>query len=253
MVEGKIQSECDQEMMALQLHTVEEQLKLHIKHSGTDQDMILKMMNEIENLKEEKYDLSEQLQEEFENNERRLELLSDQRNDDFDEDDKHRFTKSIERYHCKLLALESVIEGLRRRGIEIPEFPKIERKERMIGVNKGMKSVVYQGTDDEKQKQRIDEFMKEITFWKSKNDDSSNKFRDVNDVMVTIKQHLSAQEKENNELRIENLEMRDRLEDEAVMRSNIGRAKVFKLAMLVAFIVGITHRKRGPLINKIYL
>lgn len=256
MIEDKIQCECDQDMMKLQLQTVEEQLKLHVKHSGTDQEMLLKMMAEIESLKEEKYDLSTRLQKELENNQRRFQLLHDQQsngNDDLSKEDKESFIATIERYHCKLLALESVIEGLRRKGIQIPEFPIIARTERQIGVNKVVKKIIYKGTDDQKQQQKIEEFVKEIKYLHRVNDESQEKFMDVQDMMEQIKKHLCAKEEENDALIEDKMKLKQQIEEEKALRSDIGRTKVLKLVMLATLIVGMLYGKKLPLIEKVYL
>ena len=136
MREDAIQMQCDKEQLSLELETVEEQLSLHRQHSGSDQDMLLKMMAQIERLKQDNCELSERLTREMENNQRRLVQLNDEI------DGNHRdllqgrgaeqLMSTIEKYHCKLLSLEAVIESLRRRGVRIPEFPTITRSQRAV-------------------------------------------------------------------------------------------------------------------------
>eukprot|EP01083_Nonionella_stella_P227166 806197_1 len=44
MIEDHIKMQCDKEQLELELSTVAEQLNLHVKHSGTDQNMLVQMM-----------------------------------------------------------------------------------------------------------------------------------------------------------------------------------------------------------------
>ena len=256
---NRIQLECDREQLELELGTVSEQLKLHVRHSGTDQSMLIKMMTEIENLKEENYDLSERLTTEIENNQRRLNALNNSNTGNLNKHDIQHFMTKIEKYHCKLISLEAIIEALRRKGIKIPNFPQISRTTKGIQVDNGFKCSVQSKmiTNDDinqnKQKEKINELLKEIEFLKEENEEKSDKLHDINDLTQRIKKQLAHQENKYKKLRLKNSNLKREVIQQNELLSNFGRSRVMKLALLISFCVGIVYRKPQPLITKTYL
>lgn len=264
-----IELECDKEQLQLELSTAQEQLSLHVRHSGNDQNIMIKMMSEIEELKEQNLDLSSRLTQEIENNQRRLHLLNKQTQGNLNKHDIQHFMSKIEKYHCKLLSLEAVLENLRRHGVKIPLFPTIQR----ISTGTQVDDNLVDTPDDEKQEkqslyddridhdhlsnkkkdQKINELLKEVKYLKSENDTKADKFRYINGITKQLKKNLNAQECKYNKLKLKNANLKESIKDKDELLSTFGRSRVVKLALLIAFVAGITYRKPKPLIVKRFL
>lgn len=246
--EDKIQLQCDKEQLELEIDTIRAQLNLHIEHSGNDQSMLMKMMSQIEELKEEKYDLHERLAQEMENNRRRLSLLSSSMDrhqyNQYDEQT-NMFLHRIEKYHCKVLSLEAVIENLRRKGIDIDAFPTITRFQRDIQVDNifAVQSNATETTTsiDEMTQTKMNELLHEIKFLKTKNDATTNKFRAINQMTQELKCELVAQQKKYQKLKHRNLKLKQSNKEKDILLSNRGRGRVIQLVSLLAFIVGMVY------------
>lgn len=187
--------------MTLEMDTVQEQLALHIRHHENDKMALLTAMDQIEDLKRRNVELEEALCDELESkhenaendkldldkikelnelkernmaleealcqemesndrNQRQIGLLSESAQNE----DIGRLMRSREKKHCQVLALQAVIERLRKKGVDIPAFPAVERME---------KSVQSEN--------------KEVWFSKGCKVEDDQKDREINSMMVQIK------------------------------------------------------------------
>jgi len=260
MRDDAIQMQCDKEQLTLELETAEEQLTLHRQHSGNDQDMLLKMMAQIERLKQDNCELSERLTHEMENNQRRLVQLNR------DIDGNHRdiiqgrgtekLMGTIEKYHCKLLSLEAVIESLRRKGVHIPEFPIITRAQKAVQADdfwvrqdkrseQEEKAVeIPMHKERSKNAEKMSELYKEIKYLKTQNDIKTDNFRNSQETAQALQRRLSAQQAKFNKIELINLSLKQEMSDERERASKSARSRVFKLGFCIMFAVGMVYRKR---------
>ena len=232
----KQNDESDNDMMTSS--QVERKLNNMIRESQIGLDEHSFMQEEIDDLNKENSELLQQLEDARKQNQTRINpSLHSTCNEDVS-----RLMKTIERYHCNVLGLEAVIEGLKRKGVEVPTIPKIERKNSDTQKNYDLSN--RGGTDDEKEKRQ-----KEIEILRLQKEAAMDKVQDMHVKMNQMKRMLVRTQNERESLALveeENLDLMQERKREREEKSS-SKSSYLQMVMFVAFIVGVFHQKKPKL------